>query len=575
MTGSLQIAVTAVGGLALFIYGMGLMSDGLKETAGSKLKAVLGYMTKNRFFAIAAGAGVTALIQSSSATSVMTVGFVNAGLLSLQQAIGVIFGANIGTTITGQIVSLKLDDLALPAITIGVAGLLAARGKSMRGILRTVLGFGFLFYGMQVMSHELKSLTEMPAFIRFFSMFDCTPSAAGHLPLGCVLGAITVGTLCTMLVQSSSATIGITIALAEAGAINIWTAIPIVLGDNIGTTVTAGLAAIGTNANARRTALAHALFNLLGTMILTASFALVFTASDGVGAPAFFHLVDLCVPGDSFAGANPGRHVAMAHTLFNIGNVILLSAFIPALARICETIIRSKGESRTLTLEPNLLVAPALALQAAASAVAEMTRRAWTVASVALNNSLGKTSVNPESIEAAEREVDEMREQIKAYLVEISQRKLSQREALMIPELIHCANDAERISDLALKVCRKGDVVKGGIADPGAVSLVAGVAAQVRQFAHGTIDAMRNGKPPAFDPKSIDSGIRSAARMATLELWSDQPSRGAHTREYLALVSVFKCLGDISRHIGNIAVRAREFRTPSNPPQTTVRFGII
>ena len=559
MTGNLQIAVTAVGGLALFIYGMGLMSDGLKETAGSKLKAVLGYMTKNRFFAIAAGAGVTALIQSSSATSVMTVGFVNAGLLSLQQAIGVIFGANIGTTITGQIVSLKLDDLALPAITIGVAGLLAVRGKSMRGILRTVLGFGFLFYGMQVMSQELKSLTEMPAFIRFFSTFDCTPSATGHLPLWCVLGAIAVGTLCTMLVQSSSATIGITIALAEAGAINIWTAIPIVLGDNIGTTVTAGLAAIGTNANARRTALAHALFNLLGTMILTASFAFVFTAPGGVGAPAFFHLVDLCVPGDSFAGANPGRHVAMAHTLFNVGNVILLSAFIPALARICETIIRSKGESRTLTLEPNLLVAPALALQAAASAVAEMTRRAWTVASVALNNSLGKTSVNPESIEAAEREVDKMREQIKAYLVEISQRKLSQREALMIPELIHCANDAERISDLALKVCRKGDVVKGGIADPGAVSLVAGVAAQVRQFAHDTIDAMRNGKPPAFDPKSIDSGIRSAARMATLELWNDQPSRGAHTLEYLALVSVFKCLGDISRHIGNIAVRARGF----------------
>ena len=198
-------------------------------------------------------------------------------------------------------------------------------------------------------------------------------------------------------------------------------------------------------------------------------------------------------------------------------------------------------------------------MQAAASAVAEMTRRAWTVASVALNNSLGKTSVNPASIEAAEREVDKMREQIKAYLVEISQRKLSQREALMIPELIHCANDAERISDLALKVCRKGDVVGGGRADPGAVSLVAGVAAQVRQFAHGTIDAMRNGKPPAFDPKSIDSGIRSAARMATLELWNDQPSRDAHTREYLALVSVFKCLGDISRHIGNIAVRARGF----------------
>ena len=250
MSEGFKMVATVLGGLALFVYGMGLMSDGLKATAGEKMKAVLGYMTRNRLFAILAGAGVTALVQSSSATSVMTVGFVNAGLLSLEQAIGVIFGANVGTTITGQIVSLKLSDIALPAVTLGVIGLAVARRTTTRGAWRTVLGFGLLFFGMNLMGHELKALAKLPGFVGFFSRFDCTPTTSGFLPLGGVLGAIAVGTLCTMLVQSSSATIGITIALAEAGVINPWTAVPIVLGDNIGTTVTAALAAIGTNVHA-------------------------------------------------------------------------------------------------------------------------------------------------------------------------------------------------------------------------------------------------------------------------------------------------------------------------------------
>ena len=241
----IQLAITVLGGLAIFVYGMGLMSEGLTQIAGARLKAALGYITRNRFMAILAGAGITAVIQSSSATTVMTVGFVNAGLLDLTQAIGVIFGANIGTTITGQIVSLKLDDLALPAVTLGVAGLMLAKRAVSRGAWKTVLGFGLLFLGMTMMSTELKTLAKEPGFISFFSKFDCTPNSSGYLPILSVLGAVTVGTLCTMVVQSSSATIGITIALAEAGLINIWTAVPIVLGDNIGTTITAAFAAIG------------------------------------------------------------------------------------------------------------------------------------------------------------------------------------------------------------------------------------------------------------------------------------------------------------------------------------------
>ncbi|MBR3956663.1 MAG: Na/Pi cotransporter family protein, partial [Kiritimatiellae bacterium] len=328
MTGNIQVATTVLGGLALFIYGMGLMSEGLTQVAGARMKAILGYVTKNRVAAIAAGAGITALIQSSSATTVMTVGFVNAGLLSLTQAIGVVFGANIGTTVTGQLVSLKVTDLALPAVVLGVVGLMIARRSMMCGAWRTVLGFGLLFFGMNMKSHELKALAKLPEFISFFSRFDCAPSANGYLPFGAVLGAIAVGTLCTVAVQSSSATIGITIALANAGVINLWTAVPIVLGDNIGTTVTALLASIGTNVNARRAALAHALFNIIGTLLLVMTFVLVFVEG-GVKAPAFFHLVNVCAEGNAFLGENPGRHVAMAHTLFNVANVVVLAFFIP------------------------------------------------------------------------------------------------------------------------------------------------------------------------------------------------------------------------------------------------------
>jgi Na/Pi-cotransporter len=557
MMNNIGIAITAVGGLALFVYGMGLMSDGLKETAGERLKSALGYMTKNRFFAILAGTIVTGIIQSSSATSVMTVGFVNAGLLTLKQAIGVIFGANIGTTITGQIVSLKLDDIAIPALIVGVIWMMIAKRTATRGIARTILGFGFLFFGMTMMSNELKAFAKLPEFVNFFSLFDCAPTQSGFLPILSVIGAIGVGTICTILVQSSSATIGITIALADAGIINIWTAIPIVLGDNIGTTCTAWLSAIGTSTNAKRTALAHALFNIIGTIILTSTFLIVIANSCGINAPAFFHLVNSCISVDVFAGENLARHVAMAHTLFNVTNVIILTAFIPALAKLCESIIRTKESTHASVLEPKLLFAPALALQASIAALANMTRRSWTVASVALNNSLGNTSVSSESIEAAERTIDEMREQIKEYLVKISQRKLSMKEAMIIPELMHCANDAERISDLALKMYRQGDLSKNTLVKSETMAEITNVASMVRKFANSTIKALKAGKKTDFDTVAISNEIKSAVSKTTCNLWDDPKSRGANTQEFLAVMSVFKCLGDISRHIGNIASRTQ------------------
>ena len=281
-----ETAIAIIGGLAIFVYGMSLMSDGLQQVAGTRLKSVLSFMTKNRFLSILTGAVITAIIQSSSATTVMTVGFVNAGLLNLVQAIGVIFGANIGTTITGQIVSLKLDNLAMPAIIIAVTGLLIVKRATVRGVFKTLLGFGFLFFGMTLMGSELKELAKNPDFVKCFAFFDCTPAMGQAMSISHILGAVAVGTACTVLVQSSSATICITIALAQSGIISVWTAIPIVFGDNIGTTVTALLASIGTNANARRSALAHALFNLFGTFIILCSFFWTMEVA-GKLAPAF------------------------------------------------------------------------------------------------------------------------------------------------------------------------------------------------------------------------------------------------------------------------------------------------
>jgi len=198
-----NIVIGVLGGLGIFIFGMMLMSDGLQQFAGDRLKGLLQLFTGNRFFAMLAGMVVTSLIQSSSACTVMVVGFVNASLLNLTQAIGVILGASVGTTITAQMVSFKLDGLALPAISIGVIFVLAAKKSQTRGVGNAILGFGLLFYGMTLMSKELKAIADFPTFVSFFRLFDCTPDAAGYPPFMAVLGAIAVGTIMTMVVQSS------------------------------------------------------------------------------------------------------------------------------------------------------------------------------------------------------------------------------------------------------------------------------------------------------------------------------------------------------------------------------------
>lgn len=536
----INLALTVIGGLAIFVYGMGLMSDGLKEIAGEKLKSALGYMTRNRFFAILAGAGVTALIQSSSATSVMTVGFVNAGLLTLQQAIGVIFGANIGTTITGQIVSFKLDDIALPAVTAGVIGLMIAKRVFSRGIWRTVLGFGLLFFGMTIMSTELKELAAEPGFKKFFELFDCSPTN-GYMPILSVLGAITVGTLCTMLVQSSSATIGITIALANSGVISIWSAIPIVLGDNIGTTITAAFAAIGANANAKRTALAHAMFNILGTILITLSFFIVINVGN-TAAPAFLHAVNALTEGNGLIGENPGRHVAMAHTLFNVANVIILTAFIPLIARLCTAIIKEKATKGDSILEPRFLATPEIACIASVRALSDMLRRATTLTQVAVRSALGESEITRDILQEREDSIDERQNAIRDYLVGISQHKISSRIATSLPEIMHCVNDAERVSDLAMILNTRASLLNGKLNET------------ERAFIYDTLSGIRS---LSTNVRKALRGDKEAKRIASEkenELFEKLKSQASNTTN-LPLVGVVSSLRDVVRHLSNIADR--------------------
>ncbi|NOY79638.1 MAG: hypothetical protein GXP31_01405 [Kiritimatiellaeota bacterium] len=444
-----QLMIGLLGGLGIFILGMKFMSDGLQQVAGPRLKSLLQMFTRNRVAGVAAGTVVTGLIQSSSACTVMVVGFVNAGLLSLRQAIGVIYGANIGTTVTAQMVSFKLDAVAFPAITLGVALSLLAKRHTTRHLAEVLFGFGLLFFGMKLMSTQMKGVAGFPTFVHFFSLFDCRPSVPGGLmPLPAVLGAIVIGAAMTTIVQSSSAVTGLIIALATSGLLNFWTAVPLTLGSNIGTTITALLASIGTNARARQSAIAHLLFNVLGTVYMVALF---YVTVDGI--PVFMYLVDQITAGAVFADIpeNVGRHVASAHTLFNVFNAVLFLPLVAPVAWLCEHVVPVKDrESLAIhTLEPHLLDAPAVALQQSVRTASTMLETAWQQVKSGYEAVREREPASQADFVEREEQIDKLQHDITQYLVELTARELSEQQSRVIPDLIHCVNDIERIGDHA------------------------------------------------------------------------------------------------------------------------------
>ena len=445
------LIITVLGGLAIFIFGMKLMSDGLQLIAGDKMKSILHFFASNRFVAVCAGALVTGVIQSSSACTVMVVGFVNAGLLTLRQAIGIVFGANIGTTITAQMISLKLGGMAFPAIILGLLVVMIAKRVTSKGWGQTLLGFGLLFFGLSIMGNELKIIGKFPTFIEFFNHFDCTPDSTGFMPIMPVLGALMIGTFLTFAIQSSSASMGIVLMLAAGGLVNFWTAVPLLLGTNIGTTITAILAAIGANERARQTAVAHVLFNVIGSLVMVLFF---YVRVPNTIYPVFLYFINAITPGDAFAVVpeNIVRHIAMAHTLFNIIAVLLFLPFIGLIAKICNMVIKIEDEKgvKIQHLEPHLLNTPSIAIEQSIQSIRYMIKESWDMVSSAMSHSFMPGRIDDKLVrELAEREehIDQLQADVTQYLVQITERTLTEPQAGIVPLLMHCTNDAERIAD--------------------------------------------------------------------------------------------------------------------------------
>jgi len=439
-----SLILNLLGGLAIFIFGMKMMSEGLQRAAGERMRSILRLFSSNRFVGIIAGCLVTAVVQSSGATTVMVIGFVNAGLLTLMQSMGIIFGANIGTTVTAQLVAFDIYQVIMPSIIIGLALSFAPR-RSISNWSGTVLGFGFLFFGMFIMSDELKKLSDDPAFMQIFQTFKCAP-VDGVIPPLALLGAMAIGIVATIATQSSSVCSGIIVALGAGGLVDIYTAVALVIGSNIGSTVTAQLAAITANRVAKQAAMAHTLFNVFGAAILICTFWI--TAG---GEPVFFK----CVEWISGGGDLP-RQIANAHTLFNVCTTIILIPAIPLMAKICERAIPLKNEKiKYKRLEPHFLSTPSIALSQTAAALRKMLKKSWKMADATLRIYNKNDDENRElldNLDDYESDIDLRQKDITEYLAKLMLTELTEEEAEQIPLLLHCTNDAERIGDLSLNI---------------------------------------------------------------------------------------------------------------------------
>lgn len=422
---SLDSFLTMFGGLGLFIYGMRLMGEGLERAAGDRLRSLLELLTRNRILGVIVGAVVTAIIQSSSATTVMVVGLVNAGIMDLSQAIGVIMGANIGTTMTAQLIAFKLTNLALPAIGLGTGIFFFGRNKTQRFIGQIILGFGLLFFGMQTMEVALKPLAKMPEFVSFMANFSKTPL------LGVLAGLLTTG-----LLQSSSATIGILQALASQGIVNISIALPILFGDNIGTCITALLSSIGTNITARRTAVFHLTFNVIGTLV----FLLILP------------LVQMVV---TFTSADPVRQIANAHTIFNISNTLIQLPFTFLLAKLVTSLIPGEPEiiERGLKyIDDRLLETPSLAYTQVKKEIARMGNLALETLRDSINAFMYYSEQKDKLAKEKEAVINDLARETTRYLAMLSRTSLPDFEYDSITDLISAVNDMERVGDHAMNI---------------------------------------------------------------------------------------------------------------------------
>ncbi len=425
-----SIIIPFVGGLGMFIYGMQIMAQGLENAAGDRMKSLLGVLTKNKFFGVLLGAFITAVIQSSSATTVMVVGFVNAGIMNLQQAMGVIIGANVGTTITGWLVSsvewaefLSPSTLAPLAIMLGVIIMLTGKRRSSKDVSSIVIGFGLLFVGISTMSASVAPLKDSEAFCSIFVKL-------GHNPiLGIIAGAVV-----TAVIQSSSASVGILQSLAAAGLVPFGAAIYIIMGQNIGTCVTAILSSMGAKKNAKTAALMHLLFNIIGT-VLFSIVAIIYLKTVN---PAWA------------TGTITQTQISMVHTIFNIATTVMLfplSDYIIKLAKKIGKVEDGEKDDSMVLLDERMMETPSLALQSLFSEVIRMGHIVEKSLQVAKDVLFSLNEDEIQLLREDEETVDKLSAGITSYAIKLTSLQISQREHQDVAHILQVVSDMERISD--------------------------------------------------------------------------------------------------------------------------------
>ena len=424
------ILIPFVGGLGMFIYGMQIMAAGLEHAAGNKMKTVLEALTKNKFMGVLLGAAITAVIQSSSATTVMVVGFVNAGIMNLTQAMGIIMGANVGTTVTGWLVSavewaefLKPATIAPIAVGIGVVMMLTGKRRSSKEIANIIIGFGLLFIGITTMSDAVAPLKEVEAFTNLFVKLGGNP----------FLG-ILVGAGVTAIIQSSSASVGILQSLAAAGLVPFTAAIYIIMGQNIGTCVTAMMSSMGAKKNAKTAALMHLLFNIIGTVIFSTA------------AIIFFEVVKA---GTDF-GLISQTQISLVHTIFNIATTVLLfpaSNLIIKLAKKIGRVDEAEQDRSVALLDDRMLETPALAIQSAMNEAVRMGEIVQESIEIVKDILFTKRDEDIKALKEDEDTVDKLCGSISNYVIKLSTMQISEQEHAETVKLLQVLSDVERVSD--------------------------------------------------------------------------------------------------------------------------------
>ena len=433
-----EIAFHFLGGLGLFLYSIKTMGDGLQQAAGDRLRYYIDKYTSNPFFGILVGIGMTALIQSSSGVTVITVGLVSAGLLTLRQAIGIVMGANIGTTVTSFIIGFKLGDYALPMLFLGAVCLFFTKNRTINNIGRIVFGVGGIFFALNLMSGAMEPLKDLQVFKDYMVELSKNP----------ILGVL-VGTGLTLLIQASSATIGILQNLYASHLIDLQGALPVLFGDNIGTTITAIIASLGANIAAKRVAAAHVAFNVIGTVI-----CIIFLVP-------FTSLIQWF---ESFLNLAPEMTIAFAHGTFNITNTIIQFPFIGALAFIVTKLIPGADEVvkyEPLYLDEQLIKqAPSIALGNAKKELLHLGNYAAKAFDLSYDYIINSNEKVAEKGHKTEEAINTIDEQLTRYLISLSSEALSQKESEVLTNILDSSRDLERIGDHAEALINLNDYLQ-------------------------------------------------------------------------------------------------------------------